>query len=267
MNDAEIRHDRFACELRRVQVFDDSAHDAGFVRLERRHIDAADGRKLAEQLRLAPSRALCIPHRERNLRRHVLAVSDQHRVHKRGNRRGVAGAGAAADDQRVVLAAVFCQQRDAGKIQHLQDVGVAHLIEKRKANDVKLLQRATGFQREERHMLLAKHLLHIRPGRKRALAGDAVHAVERVVENPRAKVRHADFVYVGKQQRKAEIRLLFHDAVPLSADIARGFFHAGKQAVKCCLIQSSVPFHPHHFMQKRRPNRQNSPNMIVYHTW
>ena len=144
--DAEIRHDRLAGEFSRVKVFDDSAHNAGIVHLERRHVDPANIGKLAEQLRLALARALCVPHRERNLRRHVLAVSNEHRVHKRGNRRGIAGTRAAADDQRIALTAVFGQQRDAGKIQHLQDVGIAHLVEERKADDVELLQRTLGFE-------------------------------------------------------------------------------------------------------------------------
>ncbi len=75
-------------------------------------------------------------------------------------------------------------------------------------------------------MLLAEHLLQIRPGRKRTLAGNAFRLVEHVVKNPRAKVRHADFVNIRKQERKAHVRVFFDNAVPFSANIPRGFFHA-----------------------------------------
>ena len=86
----------------------------------------------------------------------LFAVAHHEQVHKIRQRFGVEGAGAAADHKgRIHLVALLPRQRDVRQLQHIEDVGIAHLVLQRKAHDVEFAHRCEGFQRIERDIVFA----------------------------------------------------------------------------------------------------------------
>jgi hypothetical protein len=92
--------------------------------------------KRFEQFRAALALRFCVAVGVHKVEHHLFPVTNEHRVHKRRNGFRVAGAGATADDERVAFSAFACQERDIRKRQHLQNVGIAHFVEERKAENV-----------------------------------------------------------------------------------------------------------------------------------
>ena len=95
----------------------------------------------------------------------------------------VIGAGAAADHDGVFLRTLGSKQRNAREVQHLKDIGVAHLILDREAEEVELLHGILGFQGEKGNVFFSHDLVKIGPGRINALTPDIVTLVEHIIKN------------------------------------------------------------------------------------
>ncbi len=117
-----------------------------------------------------------------------------------GKRHGVHGAGAAGDHDRMVVSAVNGPDGDPSQLQPDEDVGVGQLVLERDADDIEFRQREVRFEAGERPARRAELLLVVRPGRENALAGRVVPAVQDLVQDPEAQVRHADLVGIGEEE-------------------------------------------------------------------
>ena len=168
---------------------------------------------------------------------HLFAVAHHDRIHERRDRLRIAAAGTAANDERHVFAAIRRAERYAGKIQHGQDVGIAHLIQQRKAYDVELAQSPLCFERKHGQLFGAELLFHVRPRRVHALTGDLRLFVQHMVKDARPQMRHADLIHIRKAHGKAQSRLVLHDLVPFAAKIARRLFYRCIQLVQRFLIE------------------------------
>ena len=134
----------------------------------------------------------------------------------------------AADDDRRVLAARGGKQRNAGKRQHIQHRGIAHLVLQGERDNVKVADRVAAFERAERKSILLHLLLHIQPGGKHALTPDVRLTVQHTVQNAQPEVGHADLVGVRKAERHAAVdpRLVLDDLPVFPAAVASGLGHA-----------------------------------------
>ena len=110
--------------------------------------------------------------------KHILALSYIEQIKEIGDRLGVIGAGTAADDNRCILRAVLGAERNFCKVEHIEHVGVAHLVLKRKSNEVEVSQRIAAFQGGERQIVYLHLLLHIDPRVVYAFAPDVLVLVE-----------------------------------------------------------------------------------------
>ena len=158
---------------------------------------------------------------------HIFAFAQLHHIEKRCHRLAVAHAGAACDHQRIVFIAVFGIKRNAGKLQHGQNVGIAQLILQRKAYNIELAHRVFAFQRIQGH-LQAFHLgLHIGPGHKHPLAPPVFVLIQNIIQDLFAQKRHTHFIGIRKAEGHAHIHFAFildHTA-RLAAGITAGLLH------------------------------------------
>ena len=104
----------------------------------------------------------------------------------------------------------------------------------RKRNNIKFAKRIAAFQPIKPDVVLAHLLLHVAPGRKRALAPHAVDLIQQPVKDAQSEMRHPDFIHIRKAKRKPKIHfvLLFHDRMILAARIARRLLHRAEYPLK-----------------------------------
>ncbi len=190
--------------------------------VERRDVDPGAEREGGEALlsREAPRRGDLFEEDSERL----LGVADQEGVEEVRERLGIRDARAAADDDRVRLAALRCEDGDPREVEHVRDVRVVHLALEREAEDVEVADGREGLDGEERDLLAPQDRLEVRPRRVRPLAGPVRAAVHDLVEDLRPRVAHPDLVGVGKGEAHRDVHrgeVLAHD-VPLQAEVAPG---------------------------------------------
>ena len=173
------------------------------------HVDAATGREPHQHAVAASRTPLGLPladhlgDREHDL----LAVAEDDGVHEVRDRLGVERGVAAGEHDRVVLGAVDRMQRDAGKVERREHVGVAELGGEGEPEDVEAAHRAVAVDGELRDAVLAHHRLHVGPDRVGALGEHAVALVEDLVEDLHALVGQPHLVGVGVHQRPPDLGL------------------------------------------------------------
>ena len=184
----------------------------------------------------------------------MLGFTDEEAVEKRRQRLGVRGRGTAADDERMMIAALSRPQRNAAQVQKRQAVGPRQLKLQRHADDIEVRQRPRRLQGVQRQLVATQLGLHIDPRRKRALAQDARVFVQQRVQDLGAQVGHADLVHIGKGQRQPQLDgvPVFANRLILAAQVARGLlyranevcirvFHPTLVCRTCSEVNSAVP--------------------------
>ena len=173
-----------------------------------------------------------------DLGEHLLALTDVEEVEEIRHGLGVIGAGAAADDQGAVLAAVSRAEGDLCQLQHIEDGGVAHLILEGEAQEVEVHDRVAALQTGEGHVLLLHLLLHIHPGGIGALAPDVVVEVEAMVEDADAQVGHTDLVGIGEGEGEPRLDggLILDDLAVLTARVTAGAGDGGQKHTLLVLV-------------------------------
>ena len=153
---------------------------------------------------------------------HILALTNVEQIEKVRDRLGVVGTRTAADDQGRVLAAILGTERNLGKLQHFEHVGVAHFVLERKGNEIKCGKRIAAFQRGQGQVMLFHFLLHIHPRGVGALAPNIGMLVECPIEQAHAEIGHADLVGVGEAEGKAslDVGFILDDLTVFSARIS-----------------------------------------------
>ena len=98
-------------------------------------------------------------------------------------------------------AAIGRAQRQAGQIEHVEDVGVELLVGQAEADHVEVGQSMAGFEAIERHIGRAQFCLHVDPWRVDSLGQHVRPLVDQIVQDGKPQVAHAEVVDVGKGQR------------------------------------------------------------------
>ena len=90
----------------------------------------------------------------------------------------IVGAGTAADNDRILVAAILRKERNLRQIENLKDVCVAHFILDGNAKEIKFLDGILGFQREKGNPVLPHNFFKINPWGEHPLAPDIFACVE-----------------------------------------------------------------------------------------
>ena len=228
-------------------VLDHRARHALLLRLERGqravlvvgrliqagHVDAAKMRQPAQAFLARYALGLARLHHVDRLQRADLAVADGESIDEVMQRFRIERARTARDDDGILPGAILAVQRDAGQIENLQDVGVAHLVLERDAQHVEAAHGRPCLDGKERHSLLAHQIRHIHPRHEHALAERIVPFVDDIVQDAGAEVRHAHLIHIRKRKRIADrdrCRILEY-GVHFAAHVARRLLHAVEQRV------------------------------------
>ncbi len=239
------RNDLTGGEGRRLQVWSEASPDASGCTVRRG--DASDwARSLAGGMvegryvnalyrgqRLERLRTVSESRRFRDLEDCLLPFPDQEGVEEVGHWLGIHRAGPTPDDQRMVRGAIGRPHRKAAQIQHVQDVGIGQLVRQSETDDIELAERSPRFEARKRHPACPELLLHVGPRREHPLGHEIRMAVQHVVQDMQAEVRHPDLISVGIGQHEARAsgtRILLH-RVPLAADVPRGLRDPRKYGV------------------------------------
>ena len=92
---------------------------------------------------------------------------------------------------------------------HFQNVGEAHLVLQREADEIKVLYRVKALQRVQWDIALSHLLRHIRQRHENAFAPVVGNAVFKPVKYLHSEVAHAYLVGIGKAEREADVNLAF----------------------------------------------------------
>ena len=164
----------------------------------------------------------------------LLAVTQHGGVDEVGDRLGVERGVPAGDDDRVARVAVGRVQRDAGQVEHRQQVGVAELGRERDAEQVERGDRTVRVDGELADAVGPHQRLEVGPDGVAALGQGVRPLVDDLVEDLHALVRQADLVGVRVEQRPVD-----GDRVPvlgarveLAADVLDRLGHLGQQRLK-----------------------------------
>ena len=151
-----------------------------------------------------------------------LALSDRKAIEEVSHRLGVIGAGAAADDDRVVLPSVRCAEGYICKLQHIQNICVAHLVLKSEADYVKFGKGVAALVCGERKPVLSHPLLHICPRSVGSLAPDIALAIEHSVKYLHTEIGKSYLVGIGKAKCPSCLHacLVFYDLSELAAGVS-----------------------------------------------
>ena len=132
-----VLHDALAHRLRRAGARLDAHLGQGAVLvvdglIERGDVDALDLGGLLEKLLLGPALLLGLAVELDVLQGHVLPLTQDEQVDEGGQGLRVIGAGPPRHDERGELGPVLRPQGQSGQVQHVQHVGVGHLVPQRK---------------------------------------------------------------------------------------------------------------------------------------
>ena len=200
--------------------------------VKRGHIYAGNLCNHAQVFRTRQAGRLPLPVGVDGLMRGHLAVAENKEIDKRRERFRIESAGATTDHEGAGIA-LLAPKRYASQIQRLEDVGKAHFILERNAEQIKLPHRRTALQRKQGHMFRAHERGHVHPRRKHALAPSVLARVDGMIEDLHAQMRHADLIGIREKKRIAHIDRfrVFHDAPELAAHVTHRLFNALQKRV------------------------------------
>ena len=150
-------------------------------RIQRRHIDSGNGRRHLQEIFPGCSGGFPSLIQIHQFKIVGLSFSDIEQIEEVSQRFRIVGTGAAADHKRMFFGTFRRHQRDLRQIQDLKNVGIAHLVLDRDAQEIKILHRILGFQGEQRDLPLPHDLVQVCPWGVDALTPDIIPAVEHVV--------------------------------------------------------------------------------------
>ena len=178
-----------------------------------------------------------------NLKVYLFALAKEENIDKICQRLCIASTRTACHHQRLRLATIDSFERNACQIEHIEHVGIAHFVLKRKADKIKILYWVAAFKRKKRYVFLAHNLLEIQPRRKNTLAPDILPLVKLRVENLHTKMRHTDFVSIGETKGKTHVHLcfIFNYAIDFAARISARLLYRKQQPFKFFVIHKTAP--------------------------
>ena len=127
---------------------------------------------------------------------------------------------------------LLCPHGQTGQVQHIEHVGVGHLVAQREADEVKIRDGVAALQAVERQALSPHLLFHIPPGGEHPLAPAPGQVVHHAVEDAHAQIGHADFIGIRETEGVAHLHLppVLDHRVVFSARVPGRLLHPGQDA-------------------------------------
>ena len=147
--------------------------------VEGRHIDAIQPCYTLQKALSSPGTSLLLPLAEKagHLADDFLSFTQDKEVKEISNGLRVVHARTAAYDKRLILAPVTAPYGNPCQIQHVQNIGINHLILQGKAQKIKILHGMKALQGKQRNLPLTHNCFHIHPRCIHTLAGGILPAV------------------------------------------------------------------------------------------
>ena len=145
--------------------------------VKRGHIDARNPGRGGEELLLTPALLPGLAVELDNLHTHVLPFPQDEQIHKGGQGLWIKGAGSPRHHDGRQLCPLPAAQGKASQIQHVEHIGIGHLIAQGEANQVEIGDGIAALQAVQGNPLPAHLLLHVAPGGKHALTPHPIHLV------------------------------------------------------------------------------------------
>ena len=181
LDDALVDHRRHVLTLARHGIAVGRARLVVVHLIQRRHIGTGDGRESLDNLGAWDALVTQAAMQLADLEQRLLTLANQDGIEESRIRLGVINRRPAGDDDGIVLGAVDRQQRNAGEIERLEEVGDGHLVRHVYADNIERGHGRCALERQQRDTGLAHGIAHIRPWHITALAGDALGLVKDVV--------------------------------------------------------------------------------------
>ena len=195
-----------------------------FRLVEGRHIDALHRQQAFEETSAPADTPGLFPCDKSlgYLNDYFFALAHDKEIEEVGYRLHIVDAGAAAHDKGHILAAVFAPEGNPRQIQHIEHVGVNHLILQGKAKEVKPTKLMLGFEGKQGNIACPHFFLHIRPWCVNPLGGNITFPVQYLIENGKAQIAHAHLIHIGQSQRKSAVHAvpILHLRIPFAARVA-----------------------------------------------
>ena len=156
----------------------------------------------------------------------LFAVAEEEYIDDLSKGFAVADAGTSGNYEGIFIASLRGCKGNAGKLKHIEKIGIAHLVQQGEADNIEFIERSFRFDGKKFLVLFPQKLFHIHPRSKRALTEGVASVVENVVDDSRTEMAHAYLIGVGEAEREAEFKFILHSHVQLAAHIARRLFRA-----------------------------------------
>ena len=198
--------------------------------IEGGHIQPRYSGRRRQQVLAGPALPACALVKPNQLHRHFLPLAQGENVHKGCQGLRVVSTGSAGDDERGVLVPVGRARGKSGQVQHIEHIGICHLIAQREADDVKVGDGVPTLQSIEGQPLPAHLLLHIPPGGEHTLTPHPGQLIHQPIEDPHPQIGHANLIGIGKAHGDPRIHLfeVLHHCIVLSTGIPGRFLHPGE---------------------------------------
>jgi len=174
-------------------------------------------------------------------RQALFAIADHHQVDEFRQGFGIIRLGTADQDDRVVFAPLAAAQRDAGQVEHRQQVAVMHLVLDGDGEEVGFAHGVAIVPREQADAFPAHDLLGVDPGAIDAFRARPVDVVANPVQDVAAQMADADGVGVGKRDRHSNLGRFpasrLGQLVDFAADVLRRLPDAGQEPFRYDLLE------------------------------
>ena len=201
--------------------------------VEAGNVDAGDLGNFQQELVLGPVLGLGLVIEGNDLHGTLLALAQGEEIEEIRQGLGVEGADTAGEDDILQALPVLGMEGNARQTQHVQHIGVGHLIADGEGHQIEVLHGVLAFQRPQGEAVLFHSLLHVAQGGEDTLAPDAVHFVHDAVENAHAQVGHADLIGIRETEGDpdADVIQVFFYFIEFSAGVSGRFLHRGEDSL------------------------------------
>ena len=233
----QILHDPLSDLLRSAVHRNDGTKAAVFpvfMVVEGRNVYTGDFGHFQQELILAPALGFGFVVERNDLHGNILTLAQGEEIDKLRQRFRIVGADTAGKDDVFQIMAVCALQRHTCQIQHIQDIGIGHLVADGEGDHIEILHRVLALQGPQRKIMLTHGLFHISPRGEDTLTPDTLHLIHDTVQDPHTQIGHTDLIGIRETEGDPDpdiLRVFFH-FIEFSAGIPGRLLHRGEDPLQ-----------------------------------